>query len=161
MENMNKELAKMEKLSLKELLSEDTLSEIATPNDVDIAGEEKNLEGQSVSKEDPPPAAVVPKATKATKAPNNPEALTQKQSMDYAARIVKVINLQMQNVVHKTFMMMQSPLPLRNRLPVVVSTMIRSRRAPKLKLKDVRRVITGLALHRAHLVYEYIINHPE
>eukprot|EP00099_Drosophila_melanogaster_P017378 NP_573348.1 uncharacterized protein Dmel_CG15882 [Drosophila melanogaster] len=158
MENMNKELANMEKLSLKELLSEDTLSELATPNDVDIAGEEKNLEGQSVSKEDPPPAAVVPKATKA---PNNPEALTQKQSMDYAARIVKVINLQMQNVVHKTFMMMQSPLPLRNRLPVVVSTMIRSRRAPKLKLKDVRRVITGLALHRAHLVYEYIINHPE
>lgn len=155
---MNKELANMEKLSLKELLSEDTLSELATPNDVDIAGEEKNLEGQSVSKEDPPPAAVVPKATKA---PNNPEALTQKQSMDYAARIVKVINLQMQNVVHKTFMMMQSPLPLRNRLPVVVSTMIRSRRAPKLKLKDVRRVITGLALHRAHLVYEYIINHPE
>ncbi|XP_033170517.1 uncharacterized protein LOC117147652 [Drosophila mauritiana] len=135
---------------------------MATPNEADIAGEEKGLEGQSVSKEDPPPAAVVPKVPKAPNDPNDPESLTLEERRDSVAQMVEDINVQLKKLLKKTIMMLEIPEPLLKKKKLgVVSTMIPSRRAPKLKRRDVRRVIMGLAAHRAHLHSESIINHHE
>lgn len=140
----------------------DTLSKMATPSEADIAGEEKGLEGQSVSKEDPPPAAVVPKAPKAPKAPNDPESLNLEERRDSAAQIVEVINVQLVKLLERTIMMLEIPEPLLKKKKLgVVSTMIPFRRAPKLKRRDVRRMIMGLAAHRAHLYSESIIDYHE
>ncbi|XP_039498855.1 uncharacterized protein LOC120456238, partial [Drosophila santomea] len=102
-----------------------------------------------------------------------PPALTLKQRVEAIGHVVRLISGQLDQLVYdvnRSIMQQQRELRARARArarakpPVVVSTLIRSRQTPKLKLRDVRRVIKGMVPHRMYKIFKVIIyddNHIE
>ncbi|KRK06963.1 uncharacterized protein LOC6525873 [Drosophila yakuba] len=89
-----------------------------------------------------------------------PLALTPKQRVEAIGHVVRLISGQLDQLlcdVHRSIRQSQRELRARRKPPVVVSTLIRSRQTPKLKLRDVRRVIKGMVPHRMYQIFEVII----
>ncbi|EDV46662.1 uncharacterized protein Dere_GG18082 [Drosophila erecta] len=115
--------------------------------DWDIAEVEEQQEDRSVSGDHCPLSI----------SPISPISLTGKHRLAVLSHL-SLINAQLKNLLRKvSHSIAQSQGHRRSKPPVVVSTLIRSRRPPKLKLQDVRKVIAGTARHRLRQIVEFTI----